>query len=298
MVRAVFPSDNRRSLMPASTPTPIVRRISELAPAKAWICDIWGVLHNGVDVYASAVDACRQFRKTGGVVILVTNAPRPSAGVLRQFETLGIGNDAYDLVLTSGDVTRAMLDGSRGVPTLHIGPDRDLGLFEGLDLPRVDASRAELILCSGLYDDTKETPDDYTRLLQPLAAGDVPMFCANPDIKVDRGGTIVYCAGAVAARYAELGGAVTYAGKPHPPIYQRAYDEIERISGKRVAIPDIMAIGDGVETDIRGGVNAGLRTLYVTSAIHLDQPLDQQSLAHLFPSATMKPSAATERLAW
>jgi HAD superfamily hydrolase (TIGR01450 family) len=265
---------------------PIIKNVASLPLAKAWICDIWGVLHNGVDVYLSAVDACRQFRRAGGIVILVSNAPRPSSGVLRQFESLGIGNDVYDIVLTSGDVTRTMLQ-------QYVGT-----LFDGLNIPRVNANDAKFILCSGLFDDTRETPDNYNELLNPLVARHVPMLCANPDVKVDRGGTIIYCAGAVAERYTELGGQVAYAGKPHAPIYQVAYAEIERIHGKKMALSDILAIGDGVETDIRGGVKAGLRTLYVTSAIHMASPLEQQGLANLFPNSAMRPSAATERLAW
>ncbi|MEQ1649670.1 MAG: TIGR01459 family HAD-type hydrolase [Hyphomicrobiaceae bacterium] len=284
--------------MTQQTLIPIIHNISSFAPAKAWICDIWGVLHNGVEVYKSAVDACRQFRRAGGIVILVSNAPRPSSGVLRQFETLGIGNDVYDRVLTSGDVTRTTLQQHLNTPTLHIGPDRDVGLFDGLSIPRVTATDAKLILCSGLYDDTSETPDNYNDLLKSLAERKVPMLCANPDIKVDRGGEIIYCAGAVAARFSELGGEVSYAGKPHAPIYQAAYAEIDRIKANKVHTIDILAIGDGIETDIRGGLNAGLRTLYVTSAIHLAAQLNEQSLAQLFPDPAMRPTAATERLAW
>ncbi|HRK17488.1 MAG TPA: TIGR01459 family HAD-type hydrolase [Hyphomicrobiaceae bacterium] len=285
--------------MQAPPEIPIIPSVAPLASRfDAWICDIWGVLHNGVATYPKALDACRRFRASGGTVILVSNAPRPNSSVLRQFETLGIAPDAYDLILTSGDVTRAMIEKMPGTPTLHIGPERDLALFDGLDLPRVTDDEATFVLCSGLYDDTTETPDHYTEHLTRLVKRRVPMLCANPDIKVDRGGTIVYCAGAIAARYAELGGLVTYAGKPHAPIYDRAFDEIGKIRGTRPEKDRVLAIGDGVHTDIEGGVAYGIPSLYVPSAIHLDSPLDTAALARLFPEAAMRPTFASPALAW
>lgn len=285
--------------MPIPYEIPIIPSVSGLAPRlDAWICDIWGVIHNGVETYAPALVACRQFRNAGGTIILVSNAPRPGTSVLRQFETLGIGSDVYDRILTSGDVTRSIVETMPGTPTLHIGPERDHALFDGLDLPRVSDDEATFILCSGLFDDTTETPDDYTDRLARLAHRRVPMLCANPDIKVDRGGHIVYCAGAVAARYTELGGTVTYAGKPHAPIYDRAFAEIESLRGNRPPKHRVLAIGDGVHTDIEGGVAYGIPSLYVPSAIHLDTPLDKAALARLFPDSAMRPTFASPALAW
>lgn len=285
--------------MSASKDAPIIPGIGEIAENfDAWICDIWGVLHNGVATYAPALDACRRFRNQGGTIILVSNAPRPGASVLRQFETLGIGDDVYDRILTSGDVTRAIIAAMPGTRTLHIGPERDHALFDGLDLPRVAADDATFILCSGLFDDTTETPADYTARLTRLAARRLPMLCANPDIKVDRGGTIVYCAGAIAAHYAELGGPVTYAGKPHAPIYDRAFADIGELRGHRPEKRRVLAIGDGVHTDIEGGVAYGIPTLYVPSAIHLDTPLDAAALGRLFPGSAMRPTWAAPCLAW
>jgi HAD superfamily hydrolase (TIGR01459 family) len=279
--------------------TPILARLRDLAPpSRAWICDIWGVLHNGVAAYPAAVAACRDFRRQGGRIILVSNAPRPSAGVVAQLATLGIGPDAYDAVLTSGDVARDMLDAWTAIPTLHIGPPRDLPLFDGKDIPRVEARDAQAILCSGLYDDTTETPETYRALLTGLAARNLPMLCANPDLKVDRGGRIIYCGGAVAALYAELGGQVTYAGKPHPAIYAKARALIA--DAARTEIPDreILAIGDGVLTDIPGGLAAGLPTLYIASAIHLDGALTEDAIVSLFPDAAARPTAAMAELAY
>jgi HAD superfamily hydrolase (TIGR01459 family) len=285
--------------MPNISETPIADKLGAQGTiARAWICDIWGVLHNGVAVYPGAVAACRAFRADGGRVVLVTNAPRPSHGVVAQLDTLGVPHDAYDAVLTSGDVTRSMLDDWTGVATLHIGPPRDRTLFEGKRVPLVVAADAARILCSGLYDDTTETPETYRTMLTALAARGVPMLCANPDLKVDRGGTIIYCGGAVAALYAELGGAVTYAGKPYAPIYDAACALIDKAAGETIARSDILAIGDGVLTDIPGGIAGGFRTIYIASAIHLDGPLTSEAVIKLFPRPGSRPTAGMPALAY
>jgi HAD superfamily hydrolase (TIGR01459 family) len=279
--------------------TPILTSLGGPGTAsRAWICDIWGVIHNGVAAYPVAVAACRAFRADGGRIVFVTNAPRPAAGVIAQLGGLGVPPDAYDAVLTSGDVTRTMLNDWAGVPTLHIGPPRDLGLFEGKRVPLVDAAGASRVLCSGLYDDTTETPESYRQMLAGLAARRVPMLCANPDLKVDRGGKIIYCGGAVAALYAELGGVVTYAGKPYAPIYEAACALIDKSAGEIVPRADILAIGDGVLTDIPGGIAGGFRTIYVASAIHLDGALTSASVAQLFPDPATQPTAAMTMLGY
>lgn len=267
-------------------------------PACAWICDIWGVIHNGVAAFPAAVEACVKFRAGGGHVIFVSNAPRPSDGVVLQLNALGVPNSAYDAVLTSGDVTRECLADWQHSPTLHIGPQRDLTLFAGLDIPLVEQALAQRVLCSGLYDDTTETPEHYRVLLCALGKRKVPMLCANPDIKVDRGGKIIYCAGAVAGLYAELGGVVDYAGKPHAPIYVTARKMLTQLAGRELANLEIVAIGDGIQTDIPGGIAAGFRTVYISSAIHLDAPMTPQALLTLFPNTGDQPDVAMEQLAW
>jgi HAD superfamily hydrolase (TIGR01459 family) len=267
-------------------------------PARAWICDIWGVIHNGVAAFPAAVEACVTFRAGGGHVIFVSNAPRPSDGVVLQLNALGVPKSAYDAVLTSGDVTRERLADWQHSPTLHIGPQRDLTLFAGLDIPLVDRAQAQRVLCSGLYDDTIETPQHYRELLSELAQRKVPMLCANPDIKVDRGGKIIYCAGAVAGLYAELGGVVDYAGKPHAPIYVTAREMLKQLAGRELTNLEIVAIGDGIHTDIPGGIAAGFRTVYVSSAIHLDAPMTPEALRALFPNPADQPDVAMEQLAW
>jgi HAD superfamily hydrolase (TIGR01459 family) len=278
---------------------PILSSISALsADSAAWIVDIWGVMHNGAHAFAAAGDACRRFREQGGSVLLLSNAPRPFSAVRSHLDGLGVARSAYDAGLTSGDVTRTMLAAWQRRPLLHIGPDRDKGLFEGLAIDFADAAGAEVILCSGLFDDTKETPQDYARLFERLVARRVPMICANPDLVVERGQTLVYCAGALAAEYANSGGQVTYAGKPHWPVYERALALIDELRGRATAKAEVLAIGDGVETDLRGAHTAGLRSVFIASAIHAPEGLSDAALGRLFGRRPFAPIAALSALAW
>ena len=215
---------------------PIQSSISSIAPdSQAWLVDIWGVLHNGARAFPAACEACTTFRGSGGIVVLISNAPRPFTAVVPHLTSLGVPADAYDTGITSGDVTRGLLEAWRGRRVLHIGPERDLGLFTGLDVTLAAAETAEAVVCSGLYDDTKETPADYAGLFEGLLARRLPMICANPDIKVERGGELIWCAGALAADYQAKGGEVIYAGKPYLPIYQRALGIIDALAGRPVS---------------------------------------------------------------
>jgi HAD superfamily hydrolase (TIGR01459 family) len=286
--------------MPASNPPiAIIEHVRDLASRfDAWICDIWGVLHNGVAAHSSAVEACIAYRRGGGTIILVTNAPRPNTAVAEQLARLGISTDAYDLIITSGDVTRGMLEDLGQTSVFHIGPSRDLSVFEGLPLTRTVPNDASAIICTGLFDDTHEKPEDYRDTLAALSARNIPMICANPDLTVDRGGTLVPCAGAVAAVYATLGGRVEYAGKPYRPIYTRAFSAIAAMRAQAVAPSRVLGIGDGVKTDIMGADRAGIAALYIASAIHLDGPLTAASVAALYARERFRPIAAQVALRW
>jgi HAD superfamily hydrolase (TIGR01459 family) len=278
---------------------PILPSIAELAPSyDAWIVDIWGVIHNGASAFAAAGAACRRFRAGGGIVVLLSNAPRPFAAVLGQMARLGVDPDAYDTGVTSGDAARGLIEAWAGRPLLHIGPERDLGLFEGLDAAMVPAEAAQGIVCSGLFDDTRETPADYAPLFDRLAARRLPMICANPDLVVERGDKLVYCAGSLAAAYAERGGEVLYAGKPHAPIYARTLDVIERLKGAPVPKERILAIGDGLDTDLAGAHAAGLSSVFIASAVHLPGGLAADALAELFEPRPFAPIAALPTLVW
>jgi HAD superfamily hydrolase (TIGR01459 family) len=277
---------------------PILSSITELShPCDAWIVDIWGVMHNGARAYAAAAAACHRFRRGGGTVVLLSNAPRPFRAVAHQLTAFGVDPESYDGGLTSGDVTRGLLEAWSNRSLLHIGPERDKGLFEGLTARLTTPDRAEAIVCSGLWDDTCETPANYGALFEALAVRRLPMLCANPDLVVERGNKLVYCAGALAALYAEKGGEVIYAGKPHLPIYEHTFAALERLAGRALARERILAIGDGIDTDLLGAHRAGLRSVFIASAVHLPGALNALTLEELFASRPFRPIAALPALA-
>lgn len=278
----------------------LLTSIATLVPsADVWFLDIWGVIHNGRQPFASAVSACIAFRKAGGHVVLVSNSPRPRAGVIRQLTEIGVDPQAYDDVITSGDVSRALIQDAAPGPMLHIGPARDLPLFDGLGISFADASSAQVAVCSGLYDDETETADNYTDVLAQLKARGLPMICANPDIKAERGGKIIYCAGAIAEAYEKTGGVVAYAGKPYAPIYAAALEIAARLNGGAIEKSRVLAIGDGVATDIRGASIAGIRSVFVASGVHVPPGLElADAAAKLFANEAIKPVALMAALAW
>lgn len=279
--------------------SPILSSIAPLAEtSEAWIVDIWGVMHNGARAHPAAGEACRRFRANGGIVVLLSNAPRPFPAVVPHMTSLGVDPDAYDTGVTSGDATREMIADWQARPLLHIGPERDRGLFEGYDVRFSAPETAEVVICSGLHDDSRETPADYADLFAGLLARNVPMICANPDIMVEKGERLLYCAGALAADYEAKGGRVTYAGKPHIPIYDRTLREIARLKGRPVPKENILCIGDGVETDLEGAHNAGLRSVFIASPIFLPEGLSAPALAKLFDGRPFAPIAALPALAW
>jgi HAD superfamily hydrolase (TIGR01459 family) len=276
---------------------PIFSSITELPfTCEAWIVDVWGVMHNGARAYAAASEACRRFRRGGGIVVLLSNAPRPFRAVEHQLAALGVDPQSYDGGLTSGDVTRGLLEAWSGRSLLHIGPERDKGLFEGLTARLSTPDAAEAIVCSGLWDDSRETPANYEALFEALAARRLPMLCANPDLVVERGDKLVYCAGALAALYAQKGAEVLFAGKPHLPIYEHTFAALDRLAGRALARERILAIGDGIDTDLLGAHRAGLRSVFIASAVHLPGGLNARTLNELFASRPFRPIAALPAL--
>jgi HAD superfamily hydrolase (TIGR01459 family) len=291
----------------------IIRQIAGLSEISdrydVILCDIWGVLHNGLTSFAPASDALVSFRGRGGVVVLITNAPRPSPPIKRQVLKLGVSPDAFDAVVTSGDVTIGLMEEQAGDQVLHIGPERDLTLFEaalegdGARLKLVSLEDAQYALCTGLRSDEIETLDDYQVELQAMRSRGMAMICANPDIVIHRGDTLIQCAGALARRYEDLGGSVIYAGKPYGPIYNRALALAERVRGAPIEKRRVLAIGDGMKTDILGASRAGLDVLFVTGGIHrslhketLESPADPIELQRLYEENAVWPVAAIPML--
>lgn len=283
---------------------PHVPLLSSIAPlaatSDAWISDVWGVLHDGVKPYPAASAACVTFRAGGGTVVLVSNAPSTGAEVTAHLDSMGVPRAAYDAIVTSGDVTRALIATWSGRPIHHLGPDRYLGTFDGLDVKFSPLREADVVVCTGLIEDDYETPDDYRAVLAEMKARNLPMICVNPDIVVERGSRLVYCAGALADAYAALGGEVAYAGKPYPPIYTRARELIAEVRGAPVETARVLAIGDGIKTDIAGAASAGLRAVFIASALHVrgDDALDEAELGRLFAGHPAPPVAALAELSW
>ena len=268
------------------------------------LCDVWGVVHNGAAATSEACDALARFRKQGGTVVLITNAPRPGEIVARTtLDRLGVPRAAYDGIVSSGDVTRALIAARAGAPVFHIGPERDLGLFDGLDAPLAPLEDADYTVCSGLIDDTVETPQDYQDLIARMRARSLAMICANPDVVVERGDQLVYCAGAIADLYAAAGGDVVFAGKPYRPIYEQALALAEATRGKRAEHHRVLAIGDSVRTDVKGAAAFGIDCLFVIAGIHAEElggrtDPDAAALAGIFAAAGVTPKAVMCHLIW
>lgn len=249
--------------------THFIEGLAELAPHYDVVfCDVWGVIHNGVGAYPAACAALEAFRKSGGTVILVSNAPRPNPSVMPQLRTLGVPDTAWDAIVTSGDVARRLIADRAGEKLYFIGAERDHHLFAGLDAPQAGIDEAGYIVCTGFADDETETVDDYHERLRALAARKLLLLCANPDLVVERGHKMIPCAGAIAERYAALGGEVTQTGKPFRPIYETALAKAAEIRGKPVPASRILAIGDAIRTDVAGAVGIGIDVLFVMRGIH------------------------------
>jgi HAD superfamily hydrolase (TIGR01459 family) len=233
-----------------------------------WLCDVWGVVHNGVKAFAPALECLARHRAQGGAVVLITNAPRPAAAILPQLRRLKVPADCYDHIVSSGDVTRALLARWEGGRAHHIGPERDLGLLEGIAIDWVGIEEAEAVVCSGLLDDETESPEDYDGVLALMAGRGLEMICANPDKVVQKGSRLLPCAGALAERYEALGGKVRMAGKPFAPIYREAMRRAGESLGRTVGGDEVLAIGDGLATDAEGARRNDLALLFIADGIH------------------------------
>jgi HAD superfamily hydrolase (TIGR01459 family) len=281
---------------------PIIPHFSALAPDyEVLLSDVWGVVHNGLAAFPHACDALMRARARGLTVVLITNAPRPSAVVARQLDKLHVPREAYDAIVSSGDVTRAVIESRPGQRLFHLGPERDRSMFSGFNVAPLES--ANYVVCTGLDDDEVETPDDYRARLETMLARKLFMVCANPDVVVERGPQLVYCAGAIADLYATMGGEVLYAGKPYRPIYDMALDKAQAASGSRAALSRVLAIGDSVRTDLKGARAVGVDFLFVTSGIHAEElggreRPDGALLKTTFAAAGEMPKAVMRELTW
>jgi len=267
------------------------------------LCDVWGVVHNSIVSFPEPCDALRRFRAQGGTVIMITNAPRPGDEVVRFIARLGVPADAYDGIVSSGDVTRGYVAAHLDQSIFRIGPERDTPLYEGLQVRFAPVERADYVVCSGLFDDETETAEDYRELLETMRGRNLFMVCANPDVVVERGEKLVYCAGAIADLYRTLGGEVLYAGKPYRPLYDQALALTETVRGRPTPLARVLAIGDSVRTDLAGATALGVDCLFITAGIHAedfggrDDP-DRSAIGRTLAAAGLMPTAVMHRLRW
>jgi HAD superfamily hydrolase (TIGR01459 family) len=271
-----------------------------VADVDVLLSDIWGVVHNGLVAFPEACEALHTFRQRGGTVVLITNAPRPADSVQRQLRKLGVADETYDAIVSSGDLTRHFVADHPGKTMFWLGPERDNSIYRGLEAVFAPIEKADYIVCTGPFDDETETPEDYRAMMEQARARNLPLICANPDIVVERGDRLIYCAGAIAELYRELGGEVIFYGKPHRPIYERAMALAEERRQTRVSPRRVLAIGDSVRTDLTGAHGFGINCLFVTRGIHAEEfqgvdALDPAAVKELFGHP---PLALTRELRW
>jgi len=260
------------------------------------LSDIWGVVHNGLESFPEACAALHTYRQRGGTVILITNAPRPADSVQRQLRKLGVADETYDAIVSSGDLTRNFVADHPGKKMFWIGPERDSSIHRGLDAVMAPLEQADYIICTGLFDDETESAEDYRAMMLQAREHKLPLICANPDIVVERGDRLIYCAGAIAELYRELGGEAIFYGKPHRPIYERAMALAAERRGRPTSLDRVLAIGDSVRTDLTGALGFGIDCLFLTRGIHSEEfegidQLDPASVKELFghpPRALMR----------
>ncbi|WP_332701129.1 TIGR01459 family HAD-type hydrolase [Devosia sp.] len=287
-----------------TSPLPSITGLADLAGRyDAVLSDVWGVVHNGVEAFPTAVDALAEFRKAGGKVVFITNAPRPSGPIVDMLDRLGVHRQAYDAIVSSGDATRAMIAKYRGRPIHHVGPPtEDDALYEGLDVRRAGADEAEAIVVTDL-DTDDDTPEMYRDRARLWLSRKLPMICANPDRVVEHGDKIIYCGGALGDLYAAMGGMVLMAGKPYQPIYEEAFRLAEVAAGRPLDKSRVLAIGDSVRTDATGAAKFGVDLLFVTGSIHAAEldafgKPDPQAIADLVAPSRAHMAGFLPRLSW
>src|SRR5437764_15265545 len=264
------------------------------------LSDLWGVVHNGLEPFPEACAALHAFRERGGTVILITNAPRPADSVQRQLRKLDVPDQTYDAIVSSGDLTRHFVAAHPGQKIFWLGPERDGSIHRGLETMLVGIEQADYIVCTGLFDDETESAEDYRAMMLAARERGLPLICANPDIVVERGDRLIYCAGAIAELYRELGGEVVFYGKPHRPIYERAMELAGKRQSHAIQLDRVLAIGDSVRTDLAGAHGFGIDCLFVTRGIHAE---DFEGIDQLNPAAVKElfghpPRALTRELRW
>jgi HAD superfamily hydrolase (TIGR01459 family) len=272
-----------------------------LARYPALICDVWGVLHDGVNAYSESNATLTRYREKGGKVVLLSNSPQVGWQIEALLGQLRVQRSVYDRLVTSGDLTILAARALNVKRVYHIGPERHAPLYENQPYARADFDRAEAVVCTGFFNDNTEELESYMPILEKAAARHLPFVCGNPDVVVDVGGTLMLCAGAIAQRYEGLGGQVIWAGKPKTMAYFAAQKEIDALNGAPVPKSDILAVGDGLETDMRGAQDYGVDRLFIVQGIHRedvapDGKINPAKLEKIFAASGLTAQAAAYNL--
>lgn len=270
----------------------------------AIISDVWGVVHNGLEATAGAPEALASARDAGLAVVLLTNAPRPPHSIQKQLRGLGVSDLAYDAIVSSGGVTRALMASEGDAPFFHLGPERDKALYAGLSARPVPLEDAHYILCTGLFHDETETAEHYRPMMEAALARKLRLYCANPDLIVERGHDLIPCAGAIADIYERMGGETVWVGKPHPLVYAEARAAVTAKLGREISPERILCVGDAFRTDVAGARAGGHDCLMTLAGIHghqiglRDGRFDQAAFEALAQASGTRPTMTMVSLAW
>ncbi len=232
------------------------------------LCDIWGVVHDGNNPFPKAVDSLSSYIETGGNICLITNAPRRSDVIRDYLLNMGVRDDICKNIVSSGDCSYFWLSSVEDRPLFHIGPEKDNSLFMGLNLNKVNEFECLECICTGFFDEYTEVIDDYQNILDTLLERGIVLHCANPDLFVNKGNTRLPCAGLIAQSYLRMGGEVVYFGKPHAYIYELALERVLKSNKESISKNNILAIGDGLGTDIAGASNFGVDSFFIINGVH------------------------------
>jgi HAD superfamily hydrolase (TIGR01459 family) len=284
----------------ASALPPVLSGFGAIAPNyKLLLSDVWGVVHNGVAAYPAACEALKTARANGATVILISNAPRPGVVVAKQIAKWGVPADCYDTIVASGDVARAELEARPDAKLFHLGPARDMPNYDGLPNRMVGEDECDIAVVTGPFNDEVEVAEDYRAMFEKMIKRDVLMLCANPDLVVERGDRLIVCAGALAQLYEQMGGKAIYAGEPYAPIYDQVVSVAERMRGEKLRKEEMLAIGDGARTDLKGAALQGIDCLFITGGIHAEDFSEEKNRAgEIFAEQAAWPVGMMHRLSW
>jgi HAD superfamily hydrolase (TIGR01459 family) len=279
---------------------PVLGGFGAIAPNyKLLLSDVWGVVHNGVAAYPAACEALKTARANGATVILVSNAPRPGVVVAKQIAKWGVPADCYDTIVASGDVARTELESRPEAKLFHLGPARDMPNYDDLPNKMVGEDECDIAVVTGPFNDEVEVAEDYRAMFEKLIKRGVLMLCANPDLVVERGDKLIVCAGALAQLYEQMGGKAIYAGKPYAPIYDQVVAVAEKMRGEKLRKEEMLAIGDGARTDLKGAALQGIDCLFITGGIHAEDFSEEKNRAgEIFAEQAAWPVGMMHRLKW